>query len=233
MNSAKTLLDLQAIDQKMAARRTAYRRIASRLQAEGDLKALRADNETARISVLEKRLEHSRLEAEVASLREGLEQNETRLYGGAVTNMRELTALEEEHSATKRNLARAEELVAPSRLAAQEARQQHEEGTERLATVEEEWKTTERELRIEAEVVGKECEELMEERVGTAADIDKSDLALYNSLLPRKSGIAVARVERGICQGCRIKLPMREMSRLKSSDRLVVCSSCGRILLGS
>jgi predicted nucleic acid-binding Zn-ribbon protein len=147
--------------------------------------------------------------------------------------MRELTALEEEHSATKRNLARAEELVAPSRLAAQEARQQHEEGTERLATVEEEWKTTERELRIEAEVVGKECEELMEERVGTAADIDKSDLALYNSLLPRKSGIAVARVERGICQGCRIKLPMREMSRLKSSDRLVVCSSCGRILLGS
>ena len=217
----------------MAARRTAYRKIATQLQAEGNLKALRADAEAARVNVLERRLEHGRLEAEGASLRERLEQNETRLYGGAVTNMRELTALEEEHSSTKRNLARAEESVAPARIASQEAQQQYEVATERLAAAEQEWKTMERVLRTEAQSVGKECEELMEERSDAAADIEDGDLALYNSLLPRKSGIAVAGVERGICQGCRIKLPMREMSRLKSSDRLVVCSSCGRILLAN
>lgn len=233
MNSAKSLLEVQEIDQRLAKSRAEYRKIADLLKAKGDLKKLRSDYEASRVRVLETRLEHGKLEAEGASLKEKIEGIETRLYGGAITNLRELTALEEEHNITKRSLAAAEEAVAPAQLASDDAALRHEDLQEALAASEKQWKTEASEHRKRAQTVSAECTSLEGERNSFASDIDASDLSLYRSLLPRKAGVAVAKVERGICQGCRIKLPMRELARLKNSDNLVLCSSCGRILLAN
>ena len=233
MNSAKSLLEVQQIDQRLAKSRAEYRKIADLLKAKGNLKKLKSDYETSRVRVLETRLEHGKLEAEGAGLREKLEGIETRLYGGAITNLRELTALEEEHNLTKRSLAAAEEAVAPAQLASDDAALRHGELQESLAASEKQWKTEASEYRKRAHSVSEECHTLESERNSFASDIDANDLSLYRSLLPRKAGVAVARVERGICLGCRIKLPMREIARLKNSDSLVLCSSCGRILLAS
>ncbi len=166
-------------------------------------------------------------------MKEKIEGIETRLYGGAITNLRELTALEEEHNITKRSLAAAEEAVTPAQLASDDAALRHDDLQDTLAASEKQWKTEASEHRKRAQTVSAECTTLESERNSFASDIDANDLSLYRSLLPRKSGVAVARVERGICQGCRIKLPMREIARLKNSDILVLCSSCGRILLAS
>ena len=233
MNSAKSLLEVQQIDQRLAKSRAEYRKIAELLQAKGDLKKLKSDYEASRVRVLETRLEHGKLEAEGSSLREKIEGIETRLYGGAITNLRELTALEEEHNITKRGLAAAEEAVAPALLASDDAALRHEELQESLAASEKQWKTEASEYRKKAHSVSEECNLLESERNSYASDIDVNDLSVYRSLLPRKAGVAVARVERGICLGCRIKLPMREIARLKNSESLVLCSSCGRILLAN
>jgi hypothetical protein len=233
LNSAKSLLEVQEIDQRLAKSRVEYRKIANLLKAEGDLKKLKSKSEASRVRVLETRLESGKLEAEVASLKEKLEGIETRLYGGAITNLRELTALEEEHNLTKRSLATAEEAVAPARIASDDAALRHDELQESMAATEKQWKTEASEYRKRAQVVSEECNTLESERNSFASDIDAQDLSLYRSLLPRKAGVAVAKVERGICQGCRIKLPMREIARLKNSNSLVLCSSCGRILLAS
>ncbi len=233
MNSAKSLLEVQDIDQRLAKSRVEYRKITNLLKAEGDLKKLKSESEASRLRVLETRLESGKLEAEVASLKEKLEGIETRLYGGAITNLRELTALEEEHNLTKRSLATAEEAVAPARIASDDAALRHDELQESMAASEKQWKTEASEYRKRAQVVSEECNTLESERNSFASDIDAQDLSLYRSLLPRKAGVAVAKVERGICQGCRIKLPMREIARLKNSNILVLCSSCGRILLAN
>ena len=231
MNSAKSLLDVQQIDQRLARSRAEYRKIANLLNAKGDLQELRTSSEASRVRVLETRLEHGKLEAELATLKEKIEGIETRLYGGAITNLRELTALEEEHNLTKRSLAAAEEAVAPAQLASDDAALRHDELQESLVESEKRWKTEASEHRQRATTVSAECTSLETERNSFASEIDANDLSLYRSLLPRKAGVAVAKVERGICQGCRIKLPMREIARLKNSDSLVLCSSCGRILL--
>ena len=233
MNSAKSLLEVQQIDQRLAKSRAEYRKIADLLKAKGDLKKLKSNYEASRVRVLETRLEHGKLEAEGAGLREKLEGIETRLYGGAITNLRELTALEEEHNLTTRSLAAAEEAVAPAQLASDDAALRHGDLQESLAASEKQWKTEASEYRKRAHSVSEECNTLESERNSFASDIDANDLSIYRSLLPRKAGVAVARVERGICLGCRIKLPMREIARLKNSASLVLCSSCGRILLAS
>lgn len=233
MNSAKSLLEVQEIDQRLAKSRSEYRKIADLLKAKGDLKKLRKDFESSRVRVLETRLEHGKLEAEGASMKEKIEGIETRLYGGAITNLRELTALEEEHNITKRSLATAEEAVAPAQIASDDAALRHDELQESLVASEKKWKAEASEHRKRALTVSEECSTLAVERDSFASSIDANDLSIYRSLLPRKDGVAVATVERGICQGCRIKLPMREIARLKNSDSLVLCSSCGRILLAN
>jgi predicted nucleic acid-binding Zn-ribbon protein len=232
--SAKTLLDVQEFDHRLAEQRDAYRRMAVELKAEAGLPSLRAEAETARVKTLETRVQHSRLLNEVASLRERLQQIETRLYSGTITNMRELTALQEEQNTAKRNLAQAEESVGPAATASQEANRAYEEKRTDLAKREDDWKAREANLKAESQALARTYKRMERDRNATAARVKPEDLAVYNSILKRKEGLAVVRVERGICQ-CprRLKLPLRETAKLKDTEALVTCSSCGRILLAT
>jgi predicted nucleic acid-binding Zn-ribbon protein len=45
----------------------------------------------------------------------------------------------------------------------------------------------------------------------------------------KQKGVAVAKIEQGICRSCRIQLPAREIQQARG-NRLVQCSSCGRLL---
>jgi predicted nucleic acid-binding Zn-ribbon protein len=49
-------------------------------------------------------------------------------------------------------------------------------------------------------------------------------------LLERRQGRAVAKVERGMCGGCRISLPMTVLQKARSGLDVVQCVSCERIL---
>ena len=63
-----------------------------------------------------------------------------------------------------------------------------------------------------------------------AARVEPSTLKLYDNLRSRRQGKAVARVEQGMCQGCRIVLPMNKLQQIKTGYSLVQCGSCDRIL---
>ena len=63
--------------------------------------------------------------------------------------------------------------------------------------------------------------------------IDAPTLGLYERLRSGRQGRAVARVERSICQGCRIGLPSHLVQRVRSGVVLVQCPSCERILVGN
>ncbi|MEX0762167.1 MAG: C4-type zinc ribbon domain-containing protein [Dehalococcoidia bacterium] len=231
MNTAKVLLTLQATDQELAMKRREYRTVVQKLDSQGGVPELREAAEKARVRALEARVEHAKLESEQASLRERVGELEARLYSGAITNVRELTAIETEHNAARRQLAQVEEAVGPALAGAEDARQRHEDLTKELQEREEAWKTTEAELQAEKVRLGREYAEMGEQRVSATTGIPPGDLALYNALLPSKGGVAVVRVERGVCQGCRVRLPLGEIARIRNTTGLVPCSSCGRILL--
>ena len=127
MTIAKSLLSLQDTDQALALRRRDYRAVEKELKSEGGLPELRDSCEKTRLRELEAKVETARLESDLATLKEQVSELETRLYGGSITNVRELTAIETEHSAVRRSLAQVEESIAPAEVAAEHARQQFEE----------------------------------------------------------------------------------------------------------
>ena len=206
-------------------------KFAAQLETQGGLSTLREECERSRARVLETQVEHRRLESEAATLRERLKALQERLYGGAITNVRELTAVESEHSTARRAVAQVEEALAPALAASVEAQTRHEELTAQLAGRERVWEAAESQLEARRDQLAEEIEEFTRERGEASEAVPEGDLSLYESLLSRKGGVAVVRVNRGVCQGCRVRLPLRELSRLRSSDGLVLCSSCGRILL--
>ncbi|MBI4202791.1 MAG: hypothetical protein HY532_06755, partial [Chloroflexi bacterium] len=56
-------------------------------------------------------------------------------------------------------------------------------------------------------------------------------LSQYERLRSLKQGQALARVERGMCSGCRVALPAREMQHARAArEQPALCPSCGRML---
>jgi len=227
---AKALLSLQDTDQALALRRREYREVDEELKSEGGLPEIRDNCEKVRVNELEAKVETARLESDLAALKNQVGELETRLYGGAITNVRELTAIETEHSAARRNLAQVEESIAPAELAAEHARQRYEDLTNELTEKESSWETRKIELGREKVKVGTEFNTMLETRNAEAAHIPEEDLARYNRLFRSNRGIAVVRVDRGVCQGCSVRLPVGELTRLRNSDSPIPCG-CGRALL--
>ena len=230
MTIAKSLLSLQGTDQALAIQRREYRVIEAELDSEGGLPELRQLCEKTKIRELEAKLEIARLESDLALLKSNVAELEARLYGGAITNVRELTAIETEHSAARRKLAQVEESIAPAEVSAEHTRQQYADLISDLADKEKSWNSQQLELRKEKSKKGTAFNEMLEIRNAEASHIPDDHLARYTRLFRSNRGIAVVRVDRGICQGCAVRLPVGELTRLRSADGPIPCS-CGRALI--
>jgi uncharacterized protein len=234
MEPTSRLLDLQSID-------TAIDRLVARrkvLEGEGELAAARAEAERAEQQLGELRLaldtfdrDGTRLEHEIDSLTRKTADEESRLFGGAVANAKELESIQREVDNLKKRKAEREDelLVVMEQREDVERRAREAEGTttERRAAVDTVAGDASRELdRIATELTTKEGE-----RDALASGFDPELLELYEDLRRQKKGVGVAALVDGVCQGCHEKLSAVELDRLKRSDDLARCEYCRRILV--
>jgi len=231
--SGDLLLGLQEVDKRLTAKKQELDQVNGELEAQAEVPAISEQLEEEREAGIERRAHLAMLEVDADALRERVEELEERIYGGTVTNLRELTAVEEEQANARRELMQAEEALGPARLAAEDSERAREELTTRLADREKAWKESAPKLRKQFRNVTAEVEVLEVERAEASENVPKDELTLYDQLLFRRHGIAIARVERGVCQACHITLPLKEASRLRRGDALVTCGNCGRILIPS
>src|ERR671911_355567 len=152
-----------------------------------------------------------RLEDEIASLTERANQAEKQLYSGAVSNPRELQALQDDVASIRRRIGQLEddeleimELIEPvdaegSELSGQ--RDQLDADAQRLRA------------------------ELAESESELAAELGE--------LRSRLGGVAIARLAGTTCQGCHLALSAVEVDRIRklSLDEAVHCEECGRLLV--
>jgi len=174
-----------------------------------------------------------RLEDEIASLSERANQAEKQLYSGAVTNPRELQALQDDVASIRRRIGQLEddelevmELVEPvdaerSQLAGQRDRLDAEGARLRAALAE-----AESELAAQLAAV-------QTERETAAAQVPTDLWPEYDKLRARRAGVAIARLVGSTCQGCHLALPAVEVDRIRklSLDEAVYCEECGRLLV--
>ena len=85
-------------------------------------------------------------------------------------------------------------------------------------------------LKTEAEKVKTAAEALGGQRGAITAKIEKKILSLYEKLLINRSGLAVAPVVGGSCQGCFALLPPQIINEITMKNQMVICDGCARIL---
>jgi predicted nucleic acid-binding Zn-ribbon protein len=168
------------------------------------------------------------IEWEIDDLTVKIKDTEKKLYGGKIFNSKELSSLQQETDDLKKRRSVLEDkslgLMDDLELTTKAIASSKDE----LAKLEIEWQAQQKQLIVELEQLKADQITSESNRQQNIALIDADTLFTYQELRKRK-GVAVAKVEQGICQGCHITLPNTDLQRAKGGG-VVRCSSCGRII---
>ncbi len=171
------------------------------------------------------------LEWEVDEVRSKASEMEAKLYAGTVRNPKELSDLDADVRSLKAQAAKREDVLLALMEEAEAADTECRGAEAEYLQIENAWKANRTGFLAEKAELEPEVERLEAQRSQQLAAIDRASLGLYQLLRERRGGQAVARVERGMCQGCRITLPMSVLQKTRLGVGLVQCVSCERILL--
>ena len=230
MFSIKQLYDLQELDWEISTSEGTLEEVRSKLADDSAVVSARD-----RLAGIESQLEEpttarGKMQHVVQQLEEKLQAVEERLYSGAITNPRELSAYEDERGLVQGRRSTNEEKLLELMVEVEELQSNRKDAREELARLEAERVVEVEDLSKQEERLVSELSELNQARDATTPDIPSSILSDYESLLKARKGLAVAKVERGLCQGCRLALTTTELQRARGSQGSVRCSSCQRIL---
>jgi len=228
MGVAKQLYQLQEVDLEIESNERALSQIASQL---GESQAVvRTQNqlelEQQRLEEL-RRKQHS-AEWEIEDLVTKLTAAEETLFSGRIKNPKELTNLQHEVDALKARRDQLEDRTLEIMDQVERSETSVARISNQLETLKAEWHRQQQQLSDELEKLKAILSDLGHKRQLLSDEIDPQAIEFYQELRKEK-GTAVARVEQGICRGCRISLPTTELQQVRSGN-LVQCSSCGRIL---
>jgi predicted nucleic acid-binding Zn-ribbon protein len=228
MTLAQTLYDLQQIDLDMQKEQDTLDDIKRKLTENESLVQARAEIQAEKMHLGETEKQQRDLEYEIEDLRGSMKQLNDKLYSGKEKNPKELVSLEKELDIFKTKLRQKEDHLLDLMAEMESVQDKIKINAEKLKRLEEEWRQQQKELTQRQAEVENRLSGLHEARTAMASDIAGQALELYEMIRSRK-GQAVAKIEQGRCQGCRLNLAVNELQRARAGD-LIQCSSCGRIL---
>ncbi|MGQ9572512.1 MAG: zinc ribbon domain-containing protein [Dehalococcoidia bacterium] len=230
MTIAADLYALQEIDAAFEAAKASLAAVEEQLGESEELVAARRAVDDARGALGAVSKQQRELEWQVDDLRSRLSSVENKLYGGSVRNPKELGSMQEEANILRGQLRRREDELLDLMVRVEERQTAVQGAEEALAAVEKRWRQEQKELASQKELLEAELAGLGERREQQSRLVGAKVLALYENLRERRQGKAVAKVERGMCGGCRISLPMTVLQKARSGLDVVQCVSCERIL---
>ena len=228
MTVAKQLYQLQEIDLEIESEEQALSQKVSQL---GDRQAL--DSAQSQLASEQQRLDglrHQHHDAEwaVDDLLSKIAVAEGQLYGGKITNPKELSSLQHEVNTMKAKSDQLENKALEIIDQVEVAEKSVAAATNEFQRLEDEWHRQQKQLSDEIEKLKSRLADLKQKRQQSSGEIESQAVVLYEKIRQQKKP-PVAKVEQGICRGCRISLPASELQRAKSGNP-VQCGSCGRIL---
>ncbi len=228
MGVAKQFYQLQEVELEIESDEEALAQLASQLGESQAVVRTQAKFKLEQQHLEELRRQQHSAEWEIEDLMTKLTTAEEKLYSGRTKDPKELTNLQHEVDGlrVRRNHLEDKTLEIMDRVelsTASVATLSNE-----LKTLEADWHSQQQQLSASMEQFKTTLSGLKHKRQLLSASIDPQAIELYQELKKQK-GQAIAKVEQGICCGCRISLPTTELQRARS-DSLVQCGSCGRIL---
>jgi len=228
ISASRQLYQLQEIDLELDANEQALRQIQSQL-GESEVVVNSRHKLTSEQQRQEQLLkEQHSLEWDITDLNNKLNTIREKLYSGRIHNPKELTDLQHESNALQAKRAQFEDRALAIMEQVELTTQTIAALSSELKRLEAEWQSQQQKLSASLEQRQAVLSGLRQKRQAFTADISPAVIEVYQGIKGQK-GTAVAKVEQGMCRGCRISLPLSELQRARGGE-LVRCGSCGRIL---
>jgi predicted nucleic acid-binding Zn-ribbon protein len=228
MNVARQLYELQELDLEIESNEQALKQVISQLgESQAVLKTkARLESEQERLEEL-KHQQHS-AEWEIDDITNKIAAAEESLFSGRIKNPKELSSLQQEVEMFKARRDQLEEKALGVIDQVEQAEASVAKTNSELETMTADWQRQQKQLAEEKARLQALLADLKQKWQRLSEQIEPETVEFYQQLRKGK-GTAVARVEQGICRGCRISLPTTDLQRVRGKN-LVQCSSCGRIL---
>ena len=230
MSDLQMLFRLQELDLQVEAQNTALLQTESALGETEELNAARAQVDSLRELLHDQELRLRELEWDADKLSGHMTVDEQKLYGGKVSNPKELAVLQRDLEQSRNQRSQIEENELQLMAGVEVTTADLQKAQEELAAVRAAWEERQRELAARQTEVSEKIESLRAARAQLGAIITGANISLYEKLRREKRGRAVSKIERSTCLGCRIALPMAVVQRVRSGREFVYCPSCGRLL---
>lgn len=230
MKKIDLLRSLQELDSALDEVRPELEQRRARLGDDSELAPLRKDLETAWKQLDSLRPKGKELDDKIEMRSVKRKADEKKLYDGSIKSPKELGSLSQEVDMEKQQIRHLEDQSLLNMEALESATSTEQAAARDLAEREQEWRVEQEALKSRCELLVARETDLSARRREIASQVDDVALKNYDRTRRMRGGVAVVPIERGICQGCRVSLSSIVTQRARSSDDLVTCQSCGRIL---
>lgn len=224
------LFRLQQLDSQIDHNRQQISHNKTQIQDLGEIARLRQNKAAIEQKLNNKQSIIKKADAELEMVRIKLEQNQSSLYGGKITNPKELQDLQSEAAALRRQISKLEDEQLERMIEAEEYQSQFETGEAVLRSAELEKQKRDQRLEEENQKLASEISRLQTERKTVAETTPADELQLYEEIRKKKKAIAVAKVTDQSCSACGSNLNAALLQAAKSPNRIAYCETCGRIL---
>ncbi len=234
MRTVRQLYELQMLDWEIQEREEELSEVQGRIA--DDAQRIQAHR---RLSVLERKLNElgpARRQSEraIQEIEERIDTIDSRMYSGSVTNPRELEAYQEERAMLARNQQAEEDRLLEFMVEMEDTEELRDRARTVFDQIDGERRSDLSTLGARQEELSSEMPELRSQRELLSTEYPPNVMAVYETVRRIRGGQGAALVDRrGLCQGCRLVIPNAELSRVRSGDGIVQCSSCSRILIYS
>ena len=232
MRPVMLLARLNEVDLVVDAHKARLAEINEALREPAALPAARralaeAEAELARCQEVQQGLEKASHDAA-----ERLARAEQQLYGGKVTNTKELENLSTTAAQLRRQLGHAEDAFLEAMVCAETATAALTERTAALAHLTQTWEARRVASRREQTQIKAEALTALAQQAAAREAVPPALLATYDALRARRAGRAVAALDGDVCSACRVAVPPGRLGEARFDDELVYCQNCGRLLWG-
>jgi predicted nucleic acid-binding Zn-ribbon protein len=229
VNLGRRLCELQELDLRIEKTSETLSRVDHQLnhnealeKAKSDLEAIQKDQ--AALQQKQRDAEHA-----VDDIQAKVKPIQQKLFAGSVSNPKELGAMQQQANQLKKNIREEEDKVLEMMGQAEALQSTAAARAADVNKIEREWADKRTQLQAEQAdlMAALESDRKMKDEI--LSQIEPAHLQLYEKLRRQKQGNAVAKIAQGRCQGCKITIPVSELSQARAGE-LVQCGSCSRVL---
>ena len=225
------LLDLQVIDQHIAALRAELDSFPKRVQ-EADLKLTGARNAVAaaREANTHSLTERKKFELDVQQWKDRAKKY--REQSAAVKSNEAYKALQHEIANAEAEVAKAEDRQLEIMMGAEDSERRVKNSESALKAAEQTIAAERKELQTQYAAKKKELDAALAERERAVVPVPEDLRLLYERIAKRHNGVALAEARDGQCRGCGMRVLPHILQQLlqDANDELFRCESCGLIL---